>query len=234
MKKYIVILFVTVSLHSEAQTYVELQSGVASYGFGDLKAWQNDLVNFSDLNLSVVEAFPAYGTFQGNLLFPWGNGHFGGGLSYFSSGGRMGYWDDTGSIVEDQLIEKFGVHIIASYGIAQTNKLILEFRSTVVMNFTSLRLSSAFTIGQESTSQEAELSSFNPTYSPSLDLKYQIGKNFGLSFSIAGEIEFFRQQLLFKENRDVSLGLSDGSTAVKHGWTGFRALGGIYFSFSKK
>lgn len=234
MRHFIGIALFIACVSVNAQTYIEFQAGGATYGFNDLKTWQEDIANSSEFNLSVVESFPLYGAFQGSLLFNSGDYYFGGGISYYSTGGRMGYWDDTGSIIEDQLIEKFGGHIISSYTVLEKGKFLFDIRSSVAFNLTSLTLLSSFTIGQESLTQETGLSSMNVTFLPSADLKYELSNNFGLGLSLGGEIEFFKQQLLFDENKDVALGLTDGSTFVKHGWTGLRVLGGIYMKIPKK
>ncbi len=234
MRYILIIVIATISQTMFAQVNFEFKSGVASYGLKDMKSWQEGVTRNSQFNLSVVESFPTYVAFQGNLLIESSEYQLGVGFSYFSTGGRLGYWDDTGSIIEDQLIKKFGAHMITSYQVVQNKRFIIDLRSHVVMNFTNLELNSIVSILQDSASESALFTSVNFTFIPSFDFKYSLGKGFGLTISIGGEIEPFKQELKYTENKEVALGFPDGSRAVKLGWNGFRALGGIYFSLANK
>lgn len=228
MKKYFLFLLFIISVGLNAQTSIEFQTGVAKYSMSDLLEWQRGLKELSAQNLSIVDAFPAYYSFQSNILFSHKSLHIGGGFGFFSTGGRLGYWDETGSIVEDQLLNKYAFSLISAYPFLNKRKISLELRSSILISYSDFLIISTVSLFDDSISQEVKFHSLNYSIQPSLDFKWLLTKKAGLIFSLGVEIEPFRQELRLNDNNEVVLGLPNNSRAVKHGWTGIKGLGGFY------
>ena len=214
---------------ASAQVQLEVQTGVGSYELGDLVAWQEAAVANSPFELSTISSFPTHYAFQATALFQVKQYKIGGGLGYFSTGGRMGYWDETGSAVEDQLLKRYAFHLTGVYPLMSKGKFGLDLRSSVVFSQSNVDFTSTLTLSQQVTEEVVTYRSFNVTLLPSADLSYQLTKKIGVMLSLGFEIDFFPAALKLKTNNQEMLTNPGTSEEIKLSFTGLRALGGLYF-----
>lgn len=231
-----IIICLLISLQVKGQIYFDLKSGFASYQQKDLKEWQSMIIEQSDIDLDLVNDFPSYILYQGNFIYDIGKLDFGLGFEYHSSGGRMGYWDETGNIVEDQLLSKYGFRAMNRYSLTKDNKSVeLQLSSTFILTTSNLIIKSELNLGgQNLINEKAKFFSNTYSYEPGLVLKWHISKTIGLESSIAYEWTPFKGKFKFNNNKEAILGMPNNSRFVGSNWNGIKVLGGLFVNLHSK
>jgi hypothetical protein len=176
------------SANCSAQDFcVGINGGLSTFGMRDLKDLQNDMATFYPVHAKVVEAFPPYYSFSGNLWFD--KRTFYGGIiaGHTSTGGRVSYSDYSGSVNSDQLIRIDYGGIFGGKRFTKINHTNFYFGAQLMLHLVEFDFSEKITVGQDQSNFLASFKSTNFSFGPYLEIRQNIGK-FLIRCLIGGEI----------------------------------------------
>jgi hypothetical protein len=198
-----------------------------SYAMGDLEGIQNELLNdMNDLNIpaEITESFPTYFGYEFGFLIPVSDTagstfSIGGFVEHTSTGGRIHYQDYSGEVGSDQYAVETSIGTMIDYQIKLSEYFNLGLNFAIGYSVSSLSITSYLQIGEESTEDELNFSSYSFSFEPGImPSMYLWGLSFGISLSY---LIYIPSSLEFDQYSEAHL-INQFGDEVNINWSGFR------------
>lgn len=214
-----------------AQSYIAIEAGVATFNMEDMKLLQKNISTDNDLGLEIVQDFPPYlqyqigfkksGTSNNDKLI------IGGVLSFTSTGGRVAYSDFSGSVKADQLINVFSIGPQIGYKLSNNKKLNVAIEAITSFDLTNMEIKNTLILGNQNDTDSQKFIAYGTSIQPRFNLNYSY-KFLMFYVYLGGHVTVIQQPFIWKDDNESQITV-DGSTPLKPQWNGIRAGIGLGF-----
>lgn len=230
MNKYIIlviILLLPISFSLKAQLSVNANVGYGSYQMSDMKKIAEQVMGSMNSEmggkLKMIDNFPAYVTYSGEVIYKLKEHEFGVSGGYMSTGAKYAYSDYSGKYKAKILADAFKIGFIYKYHFLETN-----FATNSFSLFASIAPSTVLT----DVNIEEEIQLYGQGLNEK-DKENLISSKFGFSIQpmIGCRLTLLNHLLIqMSAGYDLEFGAKI-SPEYRVDWSGFRLNGGVGFIF---
>lgn len=223
MRKLLILLFLYCYTYAYTQELsVDYSIGYGTYQLDDIKNLQQSMLN--NYGLKETDWFPGYITHSVSIGLVTGRSHYGGQLTYLTTGGRLHRADYSGSYTVDMIMNGYRLGAFYKYyihtGFAPFN-LYMQIGSGVLAS--NFEMKEQVNVYSESAQETNSFNGLGMYFEPSIGAIYRFSN--WLHLSLGGGYE-----------ADLSgkLKYSGQPTQISANWSGFRLYGGLIFILPTK
>lgn len=206
---------------------LEFEAGYGSYNMKQARKFidfvHKDMSRQLPLKFNVSDNFPPHMYYHIGLIFDrYGTYNFGGGLNYYTTGGRLSYGDYSGFYTFDMIAVAYSLTGTFQYVIKDKPKFkILAYNDVEILN-SQLRIEEEMNLYQTKTQEKSsvQVSSIGIMTEPGLAAEYFV-KLFSVGINMGYGIGVLNGPLHLKDDPQSKLEMNDGEN-MKLDWSGFR------------